>query len=194
MISMSIGKRIRERRKELGLTVDEVAEKLGKNRATIYRYESDEIENMPITVLEPLAKILNTTPSYLMGWDDLKTAAYNSEKENNLINALKLINCKIEYKSWLIPPKDWLLDENEYYSITYEDTSFNITISEYNQLVRDIKSYLRFKILELKEKRQKEILNQNISDSNLLNAAHEIEGASQEDKDHDNNIMDDDNF
>lgn len=191
---MSIGKRIRERRKELGLTVDEVAEKLGKNRATIYRYESDEIENMPITVLEPLAKILNTTPSYLMGWDDLKTAAYNSEKENNLINALKLINCKIEYKSWLIPPKDWLLDENEYYSITYEDTSFNITISEYNQLVRDIKSYLRFKILELKEKRQKEILNQNISDSNLLNAAHEIEGASQEDKDHDNNIMDDDNF
>lgn len=191
---MSIGKRIRERRKELGLTVDEVAEKLGKNRATIYRYESDEIENMPITVLEPLAKILNTTPSYLMGWDDLKTAAYNSEKENNFINALKLINCKIEYKSWLIPPKDWLLDENEYYSITYEDTSFNITISEYNQLVRDIKSYLRFKILELKEKRQKEILNQNISDSNLLNAAHEIEGASQEDKDHDNNIMDDDNF
>lgn len=191
---MSIGKRIRERRKELGLTVDEVAEKLGKNRATIYRYESDEIENMPITVLEPLAKILNTTPAYLMGWDDLKTAAYNSEKENNFINALKLINCKIEYKSWLIPPKDWLLDENEYYSITYEDTSFNITISEYNQLVRDVKSYLRFKILELKEKRQKEILNKNISDSNLLNAAHEIEGASQEDKDHDNNIMDDDNF
>ena len=70
MIRVSVGKRIKERRKELGMTVDEVASKLGKNRATIYRYESDEIENLPITVLEPLAKILNVSPSYLMGWDD----------------------------------------------------------------------------------------------------------------------------
>lgn len=29
---MSVGKRIKERRKELGLSVDEVANKLGKNR------------------------------------------------------------------------------------------------------------------------------------------------------------------
>lgn len=69
---MKIGERIRQRRKFLGLSVDELAEKLGKNRATIYRYESNDIEKLPTTVLEPLAKALNTTPSYLMGWEDDK--------------------------------------------------------------------------------------------------------------------------
>ena len=67
---MSIGSRIKERRKSLGLSVDDIAERLGKNRATIYRYESDDIENLPSTVLEPLAKVLRTTPAHLMGWDD----------------------------------------------------------------------------------------------------------------------------
>ena len=43
---MTIGNRIKSRRKELNLSVDEVAEKLNKNRATIYRYENDEIENI----------------------------------------------------------------------------------------------------------------------------------------------------
>ena len=67
---MTIGERIRNRRKELGLTVDELAEKLKKNRATIYRYESSEIEKLPTTVLEPLAEALNVTPGYLMGWEE----------------------------------------------------------------------------------------------------------------------------
>lgn len=67
---MTIGERIKQRRIELGLSVDEVAEKLGKNRATVYRYESNEIENLPVGTLEPLAKILETTPAQLMGWDD----------------------------------------------------------------------------------------------------------------------------
>lgn len=75
---MKIGERIRQRRKEIGLSVDELAEILGKNRATVYRYESNEIEKLPTTVLEPLAKALKTTPAYLMGWED--------ESENEIQN------------------------------------------------------------------------------------------------------------
>lgn len=67
---MTVGSRIREFRKRLGLSVDDVAEKLGKNRATVYRYESDDIENLPAPVLEPLAKVLQTTPAELMGWKE----------------------------------------------------------------------------------------------------------------------------
>lgn len=66
----TIGNRIRNKRHELGMSVDELAARLGKNRATVYRYESDEIENFPIAVIAPLADALNTTPAYLMGWDN----------------------------------------------------------------------------------------------------------------------------
>lgn len=67
---MRIGERIKQRRLALGYTADALAKLLNKNRATIYRYENGDIENMPIDVLEPLAKALNTTPAYLMGWQD----------------------------------------------------------------------------------------------------------------------------
>lgn len=67
---MTMGKRIKERRLQLGMSADDLAEKLGKNRATIYRYEGDEIENFPVSVIEPLADALLTTPAYLMGWTD----------------------------------------------------------------------------------------------------------------------------
>ncbi len=66
---MTIGERIKQLRKEKGISVDKLAEMIGKDRATVYRYESKDIENMPTSVLEPLAKALGTTPSVLMGWE-----------------------------------------------------------------------------------------------------------------------------
>lgn len=65
---MTVGERIKQRRLELHMSVDEVAAKLGKNRATVYRYESNDIENLPTSVLIPLARVLETTPAELMGW------------------------------------------------------------------------------------------------------------------------------
>lgn len=69
---MDVGERIKKRRNEMKYSVDYVAEKLGKNRATIYRYESDEIENMSVDVITSLSKVLETSPAYLMGWTDSK--------------------------------------------------------------------------------------------------------------------------
>lgn len=65
---MHVGERIRERRNALNMSADELAKRLKKNRATIYRYEKGEIENLPLDILEPLAIALETTPHYLMGW------------------------------------------------------------------------------------------------------------------------------
>ena len=65
------GSRIRKKRLEAGLSVDDLAKKLNKNRATVYRYENGDIENFPISVIGPLADALDTTPAYLMGWVDL---------------------------------------------------------------------------------------------------------------------------
>lgn len=67
---MTIGQKIKELRNQLNMSVDDLAAKLGKNRATIYRYERGDIENLPLDVLEPLANALETTPGYLMGWEE----------------------------------------------------------------------------------------------------------------------------
>ena len=66
---MTIGQRIKERRKQLGMSAEDVALKLGKHPATVYRYENGDIENMPTNVLYPIAEALQTTPAQLMGWD-----------------------------------------------------------------------------------------------------------------------------
>jgi len=74
---MKVNEIIRARRKELGLTLKQVADKLGVSESLISRYESNDVKNMGIDKLIPLAKILKTTPAYLMGWEDEKN---HSEK------------------------------------------------------------------------------------------------------------------
>lgn len=66
---MSIGQRIKSMRKQQGLSIDDLAYKLGKNRTTVYRYENGDIENLPLGILDSLANALNTTPAHLMGWE-----------------------------------------------------------------------------------------------------------------------------
>ena len=67
---MTIADRIRNRRLELGLSVDDLAKLLNKNRATVYRYESNFIKSYSADVMESLAKALDTTPAYFYGYDD----------------------------------------------------------------------------------------------------------------------------
>lgn len=66
--SLSIGDKIKLRRKELGLSADKLAQKIGVDRATIYRYEKNDIKKIPINVMEALAEALQTSVSHLMGW------------------------------------------------------------------------------------------------------------------------------
>lgn len=76
---MTVGERIKKRRKQLKLSADQLAEIVGKDRATIYRYEGDDIQNMPISVITPLAEALNVSPAYLMGWCDENGKKLSSE-------------------------------------------------------------------------------------------------------------------
>ena len=70
---MTTGERLKFRRKEIGLSAESVAEQLGVSPATIYRYENGDIEKVPVDSLAVLAKILRTTPAYLMGWESQPT-------------------------------------------------------------------------------------------------------------------------
>ena len=63
---MKIGQKIRALRKQNNMSVDELAKKLNKDRATIYRYENGDIGSLPANILEPLALALNVTPADLL--------------------------------------------------------------------------------------------------------------------------------
>ncbi|WP_200820220.1 LexA family protein [Acidaminococcus provencensis] len=61
---------IKAKRLELGMTMKELAEKVGVSEGTVSRWESGEIENMRRNVIVSLAKALKLTPAVLMGWND----------------------------------------------------------------------------------------------------------------------------
>lgn len=90
---MTTAERMKLRRKELGLSAEYVAEKLGCSPTTIYRYEKGDIEKMPLDILNPLSKILSTTPAYLMGWDDSPTPDISPLPPNHSYPLLGDIAC-----------------------------------------------------------------------------------------------------
>lgn len=66
---MSIGSRIKQRRMELKMSADSLAKIIGKDRSTVYRYESGGIDKVSADILVTLSRALETTPSYLIGID-----------------------------------------------------------------------------------------------------------------------------
>ncbi len=78
-----IGKRIRSRREQLGMTQEELASRLGyKSKTTIAKIENGTNDIVQSKVTE-FAKVLDTTPAYLMGWTQLDGNIVN-EKEPEL--------------------------------------------------------------------------------------------------------------
>lgn len=87
---MKTGELIKRRRKQLGFNADYIAEKLGVSRSTIFRYENGDIEKLPLSILEPLADVLLTTPAYFMGWDDKEPGDMQDESSFLLMYYNKL--------------------------------------------------------------------------------------------------------
>ena len=58
---------LRTRRKDLGLTLDEVGRAVGVSGATVSRWENGDIENIRRDKIAKLAEVLEVTPAYLMG-------------------------------------------------------------------------------------------------------------------------------
>ena len=67
---MTIGKKILKLRKKLGISQAYLADKVDVSSQTLYKYEKDLVSNIPTDKLEKIADVLNTTPAYLMGWED----------------------------------------------------------------------------------------------------------------------------
>lgn len=79
---MTTGERIKLLRKEHNLTQEELGAKIGVQKAAIQKYEKGTVKNIKRDSLIELAKVLDTTPEYLLGWEDtLKNADIVDESE-----------------------------------------------------------------------------------------------------------------
>lgn len=67
MTYKDIGKKIKERRKELDISAVALAERLGMSKATIHRYENGDIRNIKLPVIESMAQVLKVNPLWLLG-------------------------------------------------------------------------------------------------------------------------------
>lgn len=67
---IELANKLRAKRLENNLSLQEVADKLGISKVTVSRYETLDITNIPSDKIEGMAKLYNTTPAYLMGWEE----------------------------------------------------------------------------------------------------------------------------
>ncbi len=81
---MSLSNVLKTRRKELGLTLAEIADRMNVSEATVQRWESGNIKNMRHERVAKLAEILRVSPAFLMGWEDSDTTENTSPLPSNL--------------------------------------------------------------------------------------------------------------
>lgn len=80
-----VGTRIRRKREALGISQNELAKKLGyKSRSSIAKIENDG-RNLPQDKIYAIAVALETTPAYIMGWEEADTT-------QEFLEALKALN------------------------------------------------------------------------------------------------------
>lgn len=87
---MKVGDRIKELRKNKDMSQVELADSVGVSKQTMYKYENNIITNIPSDVIERIAKILNVSEAYLMGWEQEPEQIPYMREYTNLHTAVKL--------------------------------------------------------------------------------------------------------
>ena len=73
-------KRLKAAREEKNISATELAEALGVNKTTIYRYETGAFKALKADLLHAIAEYLNVNPDYLIGASDVKHTAKEAER------------------------------------------------------------------------------------------------------------------
>ena len=91
---MTTGERIRQLRIEHQMTQEELGARIGVQKAAIYKYENGLVVNLKRSILEKLAIVLDTTPTYLMGMEDSAQQAnvQLTPQQSTLLTAFDQLN------------------------------------------------------------------------------------------------------
>lgn len=67
---MTMGDRIKERRKAMHLTQEEFGQKFGVQKSAVAKWENGRVENIKRSTIQQMAEILDCSPSYLLGFEE----------------------------------------------------------------------------------------------------------------------------
>ena len=87
---MTVGERIKEKQKKMGVSQVDFADKINVSKQTLYKYENNLITNIPSDKVEAAAKIGGVSPAYLMGWEEPSDGDIGNAFANN--NLFEVIN------------------------------------------------------------------------------------------------------
>lgn len=93
-----IGARIKQRRLELDLPMQYVADQMGVNKSTVQRYESGTIDNTKKMVLEGLSRVLDVTPEWLLGETDILDSEVTDALEIRIRDSFQRIQSSFPLK------------------------------------------------------------------------------------------------
>lgn len=110
MSYVDIGKRIRERRREQGVSVVDIADSTGLSKATIHRYENGEIRNIKIPIIESIAETLNCNPLWLVGKSETIERATPT---HDLISAIDQFISYVEHTKGLMANRKKISSEQK---------------------------------------------------------------------------------
>lgn len=63
----TMGMRIRQKRTELGLTMEELGDRLGVQRQAINKWEKGEVQNIKRSYITKMSELFDVNPAWLMG-------------------------------------------------------------------------------------------------------------------------------
>ncbi len=88
---MGMAEIIKERRLAMGYTQEELAQRLGLQKSAIAKYENGRVENIKRSIIGEMAKILECSPAYLMGWDNNVSPIPGGSKEKKKGVTIKVL-------------------------------------------------------------------------------------------------------
>lgn len=218
---MTIGDRIRKERELADISQTDLAEKIKISKQTLYKYEKNIITNIPSDKIEAIAKALNISESYLMGWSEEKGDEATSDLGNKEIMAknirhylsingisqtdiCKTLNFKMStFSDWIHARTYPRIDKIElmaiYFGINKSDLVEEHKETSINYLDIETLKQLNRTNIDKVNVYSRNLLNiQNMEDNSFdVIAAHErtdTNNITNEMIEHDNDIMDDDNF
>lgn len=79
--NIEIGERIKTRRISLGMTMEDVANRIGVTKSTVQRYETGKISRIKLPVIESIASALGVNPDWLIGNSETPEPAENHDHD-----------------------------------------------------------------------------------------------------------------